>query len=518
LLSAALRVPAFFRYRVDSDEPQHLHVAWGWTAGLLPYRDLFDNHAPLFHMLTAPILALAGERPDIVRVMRAPMMLLFAAVLVSTYAIGRRLYSPRVALWSVVLLSLLPPFFLKSLEYRTDNLWNAFWMVACAVLAGGELTLVRLFVAGLLLGCALATSMKTIVLIVTLAVSAVMTYAWCVRDRRWGRAALRALPVLAGIAVVPAAAAMFFIARGGWNDLVRCVFGFNTLVERLEPPGRLLLRHLLFVPALILVLRVAWRHRGSAVPWRFFFAFATAFFAIALVSFWIWVSPRDLLPILPFLTLFAVAAVERSTRPRIAIYAVASALFAVMIVRDTSLLRDRCKGHIAMMRDVLRLTRPGEPLLDLKGETVFRRRPFYPVLELITRRAMVAGLIADTIPEDVIRTRCMVAQQESEFWPPRGQKFLAANFIAVGRLRVTGQWLKPDGSFSVAVPGVYVLLCRDGQAQGVLDGTPVRGARALAAGMHSFVSNGTWRRTALLWAGAWSRGFSPFQTRSNALE
>jgi hypothetical protein len=513
-----LRALAFFRYRVDSDEPQHLHVAWGWTAGLLPYRDLFDNHAPLFHMLTAPVVALAGERPDIVRVMRAPMLLLFAVVLFSTHAIGRRLYSPRVALWSVVLLSLLPPFFLKSLEYRTDNLWNAFWMMACVVLIGGELTLVRLFITGLLLGCALATSMKTIVLVVTLAVSAAVTYAMCVRDRGWGRAALRALPMLAGLAVVPAAVAMLFIARGGWNDLVRCVFGFNTFVERLEPPWRLSLRHLIFVPALIVVLRLAWRRRGSAVPWRFFFAFMTAFYAIALVSFWIFVSPRDLLPVLPFLTLFAVAAVERSMQPRVAIYVVASALFAVIIARDTSRLRNRCEGHIAMMRDVLRLTRPGEPLLDLKGETVFRRRPFYPVLELITRRAMAAGLIADTIPEDVVRTRCMVAQEESEFWPPRGQKFLAANFIAVGRLRAAGQWLKPGGSFSVAVPGDYVLLWREGEAQGVLDGTPVRGARALAAGTHSFVSADPRRRTALLWAGAWSRGFSPFQTRSSARE
>src|SRR5437660_11871003 len=100
-LSAALRALAIFRYRFDSDEAQHLHVAWGWTVGLLPYRDLFDNHAPLFHMLTAPLVALAGERPDIVRVMRVPMLFLFAAVLFSTYSIGKRLYSPRVALWSV---------------------------------------------------------------------------------------------------------------------------------------------------------------------------------------------------------------------------------------------------------------------------------------------------------------------------------------------------------------------------------------------------------------------------------
>src|SRR6202022_3139336 len=87
---------AYFRYRFDSDEPQHLHVAWGWTAGLLQYRDLFDNHAPLFHILTAPMLKLVGERPDVLLYMRAPMVLLFAVVIWSTYIVGRRLYSERV--------------------------------------------------------------------------------------------------------------------------------------------------------------------------------------------------------------------------------------------------------------------------------------------------------------------------------------------------------------------------------------------------------------------------------------
>ena len=37
----------------DSDEPQHLHVVWAWTFGLLPYRDVFDNHSPLFQALSA---------------------------------------------------------------------------------------------------------------------------------------------------------------------------------------------------------------------------------------------------------------------------------------------------------------------------------------------------------------------------------------------------------------------------------------------------------------------------------
>src|SRR3954464_11467384 len=90
IASLALRALAFFRYRFDSDEPQHLHVAWGWTAGLVQYRDYFDNHAPLFHIVTAPILSIVGERSDALLWMRAPMLLLFAVVLGVTYAISRR--------------------------------------------------------------------------------------------------------------------------------------------------------------------------------------------------------------------------------------------------------------------------------------------------------------------------------------------------------------------------------------------------------------------------------------------
>ena len=48
--------------RFNSDESQHLHVVWGWTVGLLQYRDVFDNHAPLFHILLSPILRLVGVR------------------------------------------------------------------------------------------------------------------------------------------------------------------------------------------------------------------------------------------------------------------------------------------------------------------------------------------------------------------------------------------------------------------------------------------------------------------------
>ena len=44
----------------DSDEPQHLHVVWAWANGLLPYRDVFDNHAPLFQAHERAAFFVAG--------------------------------------------------------------------------------------------------------------------------------------------------------------------------------------------------------------------------------------------------------------------------------------------------------------------------------------------------------------------------------------------------------------------------------------------------------------------------
>ena len=37
------------------------------------------------------------------------------------------------------------------------------------------------------------------------------------------------------------------------------------------------------------------------------------------------------------------------------------------------------------LADVLRLSRPQEYVMDLKGETVFRRRPFYYTIEAVTK-------------------------------------------------------------------------------------------------------------------------------------
>ncbi len=484
LLAAAtlvLRALAFFRYRFDSDEPQHLHVAWGWTAGLVQYRDYFDNHAPLFHMLTAPLLAVLGERADVLLWMRAPILLLWLVVTAATFLLARR-FGGR-AVWAILLLNALPPFFLKSLEYRTDNLWLALWMLALVVLVTPNPSPWRAALGGLILGAALATSMKTMLLIVTLLGAALLTGR---RRIPW--------PAVAAFPIVPAILAAYFVHLNAWKNLVYCVITFNELVK---------VSHLALRVAVYLVLLAA------MVVWRRRLSFAMAgviVFTATVVCFWSLITPRDFLPIFPVLAILLAARAPKWTM------AAAAAIMLASLYYYAERFEDRTDEHITMMNQVLHLTRPGEPLMDLKGETIYRRRPYYFIFEAITREAIDRGLIADTIPEDLVRARCYVVQANGPFFPERGARFMDAHYVDLGRLRAAGAWIGGYDEFEIAIPGSYVMLAESGEVRGLLDGTPYTGARELAAGEHHFVPEKK-ERLAALWAPAFQRGFSPFHHR-----
>src|SRR5438132_5389782 len=92
IVNAALAVRLIFIlfYQVNSDEPQHLHVVWGWTRGLVQYRDIFDNHFPLLHILFAPIFRFAPQSSDVFPFMRAAIAPFAIGCSIVLYFIGRR--------------------------------------------------------------------------------------------------------------------------------------------------------------------------------------------------------------------------------------------------------------------------------------------------------------------------------------------------------------------------------------------------------------------------------------------
>jgi hypothetical protein len=467
--SLVLRAAAFFRYRFDSDEQQHLHVAWAWTDGLVQYRDVFDNHLPLFHLLMAPFVALAGERADILFWMRAPMLVLFGVVIWATFTIAE---DRRVGAWAAVLLALFPPFFLKSLEFRNDNLWTALWMLALV----GVVRRWRPFVVGLLLGCALAVSIKTLVLLVAFVIA--------FRKQKW-------LELLAGFAVVPAILAIYFASAGALDELLYCNVTFNSFFALTRK--NLWILRVLFPILLGAILWLAKRYRPHV------FAILIAVYAVTLLPLGVPISPRDFLPLMPLAAILVAQAVTRTRT-----YAAIALVFVAALFYYAEGFRNRTAWHVTMMHQALRLTRPGEMIMDVKGETIFRRRPFYYVFENLTRGQMVRGIIRDTVAADVIRTRTHVAQADGPMWPPLARAFLTENFLNMGRLRASGQWIDKDrGTFTIAVPGEYVVVSERGA---------VGPAREYEAGAYRIRRN-TNEPLAVMWAPAFRRGHSPFHLR-----
>ena len=560
-LSAAmlvLRVVYALAYPVDTDEPQHLHIAWAWTKGLLPYRDVFDNHAPLFHVLSAPLVAFIGEDPRILLFMRLAILPVFAAALAGSYALGRRLFGARTGAWAALLCSLSPTFFFKSVEYRTDVLWAALWVVAVATLLGGSLGTGRVFRGGLLAGACLAVSLKTVMLLCALGITAVsirlLAGPWTGRSgsvkgpagtvdgaRRVAGSLPLVLAFLAGLLVAPAAVVLYFSARGALADLFYCTIQHNLLpgVGRWGYSRRVYLLPPILA-LLIAAARFLIRHlTGGGARVAFVLLLGGSQYLL-LSTLWPVHTRQDLLPFYPLFTVLLagllldgsvrIAGAGGSSRwsgvsriaARIPVFLACVELAVLPLV--SPLTGRGVRPQVQHLAELLRLTDPADYVLDRKGESVFRNRPFYYALETMTLERMTRGLITDSIPERCIETRTCVAPADTRGFPPRARRFLEDNYIVVGTWRVAGRLLTTEAGavqgralpFQVIVSARYAIVAEIDAARGRLDGLPYDGPRDLPPGGHDFLPASGGGRLAVIWAGAAERGFSPFAPAGGA--
>ena len=541
-LTILLKLFFVFRYGFDTDEPQHLHVVWGWASGLVQYRDFFDNHAPLFHMLCAPLLKLIGESPETLYAMRLAMIPLFIMVLWCTYAIGREIFSERCGLWAAVCTGLWPDFFLHSIEFRPDTLWTLLFLLTVIVLIRAGLSAARSFSAGLLMGAAAGVSVKTTFLLASLGLGALALLAApsffylprydCKRFGKYG------LAFAAGFSVIPGLLVLFFYRWGALGHLFYQTIQHNvisglglwdTLYEQL-----LVFSFLLLV--LVLIARSMARHtRREGVRARLLIVlFSCGLYFSLLIAFCPLMEPEHFFPFFPLVFILLApllcnppplrifTPLRQFLSRRVCLWAIpALAAFleagAILALADRPLLHDQTHSEINLINDVLRLTDPADPIADLKGETIFRQRSSYYVLEKITRARIKCGLMTDDIAERLIATRTCVATPDNYFFPIRARVFLNENYIPVGSLRVAGKLLAPASDpaqsvpFVIRLPASYVIVSQNGPTAGRLDGKhDDGGACFLDAGQHEFLPAAPANRFAVLWAQAYERGYSPF--------
>ncbi len=306
-----LRLFYIWHYRIDSDEPQHLHVVWGWTRGLLPYRDVFDNHSPLFQALYAPLFQLFGVRADILLPMRAAELPLFALTIYAVWRIAGALYSARTALWTAVLTAVLPWFYLSAIEFRPDQLWALLWLLLLMVLTTGRVTPRRVWLAGLLCGAAFSVSMKTTLLLMALAPA--LAGALLVRRAagglalRWAHLWRCAAVGLTGVPIIPGIVVLFFYLKGAAREMYYCVIRHNILPGSTShglSNGTIKCCLLGLGVAIAGGFLIARLHRPIQTRTRIAFVyFAGIFYLTALFAFWPLQPAEDYLPFFPTMML-----------------------------------------------------------------------------------------------------------------------------------------------------------------------------------------------------------------------
>ncbi|MEP6670354.1 MAG: glycosyltransferase family 39 protein [Chthoniobacter sp.] len=532
-----LRLLYIWHFRIDSDEPQHLHVVWGWTQGLLPYRDFFDNHTPVFQALYAPLFHLLGVRADIVLPMRASELPLYALTLFCVWKIARALYTPRIALWTAVLTALWPAFYLDSIEFRPDQLWTLVWMCILLVLSTGSITPRRMWVVGLLCGLSFSVSMKTTLFLVALLqalVGALLVRWWAGGlPLRWPHLGRCLGAWLAGIVIFPAVVVLYFYAHGAIKDMVYCVIQHNVLPgTSTRALGNATIKMWLLGAGgsvaggwVIARLKMPLEKRA-----RLAFLFLAPFlYVTTLVAAWPVLTAEDYLPFYPAMGLTVVPTLlwlagRLVQNVRIPVAALIAAAEIARFLVSVSPFHNQTTDKIGMVADTLKLTEPGDYVMDSKGETIYRRRPFYYVFESMTFHRIQMGLIKDTIAEELIEKRVPLATTHRMPHVDRksirydARNFIKSNYVQVAfRLWVLGQQIRDQDMparhptvFQVAVPQRYTLITPSGAPTGLLDGTPFDGPRELAAGEHTFTPDHEMKKIVLIWAPALERGYSPF--------
>ena len=525
-----LRIIYAFVYRVDSDEPQHLHVVWGWAHGLLQYRDLFDNHSPLFQMLCAPLFRLVGEHAWIVVPMRLAMLPLFAADVWLMYLIGSALYVRRWGAWMALVGGCVPQFFLVTTEFRTDDLWTTVWLVAVWLAATGPLRGKRAWYFGLVVGTCFSVSMKTTLLLLAMSVAGLAIAALHGLSRRRPEllSALKSLGLIAaGILVVPALIIAFFAAHGAdaLHQMYYCVIQHNTL-PGLGKWAKSGFHQWLFPLSIPMLLGLGWlcMHSSASASigaGRAFILITAGAYYFLLRSYWPLVTAQDFIPILPLVSLavlpFFLHLLSLTGWPaRVAVPAAALVLLAAetaWIVRLQSPFDNEAGTFAQNLAIVLRITDPGDMVMDGKGETIFRNRPTYWVMEGVTLRRIQMGLIPDDVRASIIRTGTCVAVNHR--LRPEDQDWLHENFIECdGKVWIAGKLLgpaRPALSFHTDIPGKFSIVSDTGAAvSGQLDGEPLQAAQQIPAGDHQLRVTGEGGSLAIVWSQALERGFDPF--------
>ena len=326
--------------------------------------------------------------------------------------------------------------------------------------------------------------------------------------------------------IVPLAVVAFFSWKGALGQMYYCVITHN-IAARGDQWSLFLhrmrdLRFWLFIPMIAGGFWLATRDKKQDRELqRLFFLAVTGLYCPLLFSFWPLISKQDFLPFFPILILVLTCPVvwigeqiqSRTALPACVLPALVAVAEIGSMIGARPPLKQTNQTNFAIISDALKLTHPGETVLDAKGQTIYRPRPFYYVFEQITREKVERGELRDDTPARLIANRTSVVVSSHWLAPATGQ-FVSRNYVPVGSVLVLGKKLAPDANghleFNVVIPAKYAIIGANGLVSGTLDGTKLNGSLDLSPGPHDLALAIPTNSVFVIWSRALEKGFSPF--------
>jgi hypothetical protein len=500
LISFFVRMFLTFFRRINADEFQHLHASWMIHLGYFPYRDFWENHAPLLYFLFAPILTFFGEGIPAVLTARSSLSLMGIAIAVVVYKIARLDHDWETALLAVAALSFSEIFLQKTIEFRTDQFVVLFWLIGLFFCLRSFKTKKDnlLLIAGIFLGIGMLFSPKALLCLTAIVVLI------AIQNRQLAGSTRKLFIFLLGFVLPITPLAIYFYTRGALEKMVEATILKNlSYPDTREPSFLLLPQNLGFLLLSFIGVYFAIKNRTSLL---------LLLPALLLLAILVFLMPstfsQSALTFVPIFAIYAGIALKESIawkRPsklKNLVFVMFTVITAFIIPVVALYLRNGFtitnQEQLGLIKYILKNTAPDETIFDGNAAYVFRPQAYYygSLVEGI-RYKIERGEIQEKIVDSLQKQKCRIVIYDDRIsdLPESVQHFIRSNYVPAGAydVFVAGKELGSESisenraSFWIELPFMYRIQTTAMNFR--VDGKLYRKPVFLKRGNHTIVSD-----------------------------
>ena len=497
--------------RFRNDELQHIHTSFLVSQGKIPYKDYFDNHTPLYQLLTGFEIKLFNLKPSpdfAVKIRRLSFPLTVILSVICGLIVKSFFYEEKeksLATASLVI-SLIP---FVAVQARPEPMWGALFFLSIYLFSFSPPTIKRFFLIGLLNGINVCVSLKTLVFIV---LPQLLTFPILSIFYPTGSIFMYTLTFIIGFLIFPFIFLIYFNHLGALNEFFN--FGIFYSISAGGEKVNTMLIATTIITAFVIVYFFVKHFKEKLSPNSALF-FSIFIFSAIIFGFYPVKESQTRFPFLvTFYLLVSVLIVsiiwkffKNEWLRKIILLFIILSILSVRIIKER-LFKNNNGDYYNELRILMTLQFPGKgTVMDAKGESIFWERPFYYVLETFAIREINSGIIKDTIAESLSQKSTPIVYNKYFFrFPKKDLDFFNENYLPLCKtpsIMVLGKKINTK-NFDLEILLDYQLICYGGKpAIGVLDGKTYRGESIfLSKGKHSFITANKCKEILIIWSGA----------------